>query len=107
MSDQGFLAPVVVALPAQIDITNADRAGARLAAALGVGAAVLIADLTATTFCDCAGVRNLLQAHHQAAAEHRQLRLAARSPGVLLILGLLAVDQVLAVYPDLPSALAA
>ena len=71
--------PVVVTLPDEIDITNAGFVAGQLRAALASGAAVVIADLTATTFCDCSGVRSLLLAHHHAAAGDIQFRLACSS----------------------------
>ena len=55
-----LIGPAVVVLPDEIDFLNADSVGERLAAALVPGVAVVIADLTVTVFCDCAGVRSLL-----------------------------------------------
>lgn len=46
--------PVVVRLPAEIDMVNAEHVGEELCSALTRGAAVVIADLTWTGFCDCA-----------------------------------------------------
>ena len=68
--------PVVVTLPAEIDMTNASIVARQLHEALVSGAAVVIADLTSTTFWDCSGVRSLLLAHHQAAAANIEFRLA-------------------------------
>ena len=74
--------PAVVPLPAEIDITNAGEVSGRIGAALEPGPATVIADLTATTFCDSSGVRHLLLAHRRAAASGTQLRFAvpAASP---------------------------
>ncbi len=98
---------VVVVLPDEIDFVNADSAGERLAAALVPGVAVVIADLTVTVFCDCAGVRSLLAAGGRASAVHAELRLVVCAGAVLRILELLGADQVLPVYPDLGAAQAA
>ncbi len=46
--------PVIVALPAEIDLSNADQVYDQLYAALVSGAPVVIADFTGTRFCDCA-----------------------------------------------------
>jgi anti-anti-sigma factor len=63
-------------LPAEIDLTNAEQACDRLCAAFASGAPVVIADFTATTFCDCSSMRRLLAVRHRAAARHAELRLA-------------------------------
>ena len=98
---------VVVALPDEIDFVNADSVGERLVVAVVPGVAVVIADLTVTVFCDCAGVRSLLLAGRRASAVNAELRLVVRTRAVLRILELLGADQVLPVYPDLGMAQAA
>lgn len=102
-----LIGPAVVVLPDEIDFLNADSVGERLAAALVPGVAVVIADLTVTVFCDCAGVRSLLLAGRRASAVHAELRLVVRARAVLRILQLLGADRALPVYPDLGTALAA
>jgi anti-sigma B factor antagonist len=102
-----LVSPAVVVLPGEIDFRNADSVVELLVAALVPGAGVIIADLTLTAFCDCAGVRSLLLAHHKAGASNVELRLVVRSRIVLRILELVGADQVLSVYPDLGVALAA
>ena len=98
---------VVVELPDEIDIVNTDCVGERLAVAIVPGVAVVIADLTVTVFCDCAGVRSLLLAGRRASAVHAELRLVTGARAVLRILELLGADRVLPVYPDLSMAQAA
>ena len=97
--------PAVVPLPAEIDITNAGEVFDRICAALAPGPATVIADLTATTFCDSSGVRHLLLAHRRAGASGTRLRFAvpAASP-VRRILAFTGADQVIAVYPTLDEA---
>jgi len=73
---QAQRAPVIVALPAEIEPANQDRAFGRLYAAFTAGAAVVIADFTATTFCDFSSLRRLVAIQHRAAARGAQLRLA-------------------------------
>jgi anti-anti-sigma factor len=101
-----LIGPAVVMLPDEIDVINADAVGERLVAAIVPGVAVVIADLTGTTFCDCAGVSALLLASRKARASNAELRLVVRSHIVLRILELLGADQVMPVYPDLGMALA-
>lgn len=101
-----LVGPAVVVLPDEIDFLNADSVGERLVTVIVPGVAVVIADLTATVFCDCAGVRSLLLACSRAGAVNAELRLVVRSRAVLRILGLLGADQALPVYSDLSAALA-
>jgi anti-anti-sigma factor len=102
-----LVSPAVVVLPGEIDVCNADSVVELLVAALVPGVGVIIADLTLTTFCDCAGVHSLLLAYHKAGASDAELRLVVRSRTVLGILELVGADQVLPVYQDLDVALAA
>jgi anti-anti-sigma factor len=95
---------VVVTLPGEIDITNESHVRDALAGALRSGAAVLVADATATAFCDCAGVNALTSAHRQASAAGARLRLAA-SPAVVRVLQLTGAYQLLDIYLAMPAAL--
>jgi anti-sigma B factor antagonist len=98
--------PVVVPLPAEIDMSSADAVEAQLRDACGPGATV-IADLSATTFCDSSGARALLTAHHQATAGNAHFRAAVPLGAVRRMLALLALDTVLQVFPSVTEALAA
>jgi len=111
MSDTGHLAraqarPIVVTLPAEIDITNADAIGAALSSAIARGAAIVIADMTGTRFCNSSGISILVQAHRQAAANQAELRLVVLSAAVLRALTLVRVDFLLPIYASLDAALA-
>jgi anti-anti-sigma factor len=99
--------PVVIALPAEIDMANAGRAGQQLGSAFAPSVATVIADMTATTFCDSSGISMLVRAHKQAAATSTQLRLAVPSTAVRRTLALVQVDTLLPVYSSLHQALAA
>ncbi len=94
----------VVTLPAEIDVTNAEEIRQALVSAAGHDAAVLIIDMSETTFCDSAGVNAIIAAHKQATAAGTKLQLVA--PGVLRILTLVGVDQLVPIYQTLESALA-
>ena len=88
----------VLTFPAEIDICNARRLGGELGSVLA-SAAMVIADLTATTFCDCSGVRVLVLAQEQAAATGIELRLVVPSAGVRRTFALTGADRLLPVYP--------
>ena len=96
---------VVVTLPAEIDLDNAGQIGRQLDAALAPGVATVIADMTATRFCDTSGVRTLVLAHKGAAARHAELRVVIPSADVLRVLAITKVDSVLRIYPSLQDAL--
>jgi anti-anti-sigma regulatory factor len=97
--------PVVMTLPAAIDMTNADQVRGRLYAAIASGAPLIIADLSATVFCDAAGADWLRMIGYHAAARSGRLRLVI-PPGALMrrILELLGVDHLLAVYSSITEA---
>jgi anti-sigma B factor antagonist len=100
-----LVVPEIVTLPAEIDFTNAGSVGEQLRTAFRPGVAVVIADMTATTFSDSAAVRNLLLASDKAAEAQAELRLAIPSATVLRTLTMLGLDRVLQIYPSLESAL--
>ena len=93
----------VVTMPAEIDATNADRASEVLLAAASQGPAVLIVDMSQTTFCDSAGVQAIIVAYRQATGT--QFRLVAT--GVARIMNLVGIGEIMAIDPTLDAALAA
>jgi anti-anti-sigma factor len=95
---------VTVVLPGEVDFLNASELRDALDLALQSGAAVVIADATQTTFCDCAGVTALVRAHRQAAASTRCLRVAAATRAVRRAIELTGADQVLDMYPTVAAA---
>jgi anti-anti-sigma factor len=96
---------VVITLPEEIDVTNSARLREALLAVIGRRPAVVIADMSATTFCDSSGVNAVVTAYRQAVAAGGDLRLVIRHPAVLRVFELSGVDTVIGTYPDLPSAL--
>jgi anti-sigma B factor antagonist len=100
-----LVVPEIVTLPSEFDITNADSVGGELRAAFRPGVAVVIADMTRTTFCDSAAARNLLLANDKAIERQAELRLAIPSATVLRTLTVLGLDRVLRIYPGLEAAL--
>lgn len=107
MADSRHLPAVVVALPAEIDMANAGRVGEKLGSAFAHGVRTVIADMTATRFCDSSGISMLVRAHQQAAANRTALRLVVPAPAVLRALTLVGMGDLLPIYPSLGLALAA
>lgn len=97
--------PAIVALPAEIDLTNANDVYERLWRAVASGAPVIIADLTGTEFCDAGGVRGLVKMREEAATRGLELRLVI-PPGALMrrVLVLLGFDHLLPVYASIREA---
>jgi anti-sigma B factor antagonist len=86
----------VITVPAEIDATNADEIRQALLAAVS-DLAVVIIDMSATTFCDSAGVHAIMAARRQAEGTGTDLRLVATA--VLRILTLVGADQLIPIYP--------
>lgn len=106
-TNEALSRPVVVVLPAEIDMTNADRVVAELSAAFAPGVHIVVADMTATTFCDSAGIRGLTRVHQKATGSGRRLRLAVVAGGaVSRVLEIMDLTSVLHVYPSVDAAAA-
>ena len=95
---------VVVTMPAEIDAANAGKIRQGLLSAASLGAAVMVIDMSGTTFCDSAGVQAIIAAYRQTAADGTELRLVATA--VLRILTVIGVGQLFPIYPTLDEALA-
>lgn len=97
----------VVAVPQEVDITNAKRLRlALLHAAAGSPPAVVV-DMTRTRFCDSAGLHILIDAHKKAQAEDGEVLLAQPGPAILRVMQLTGIDQVIPSYASLDKALTA
>ena len=98
--------PVVVVLPAEIDVTNSELVHDKLVAALTPGVDVVVADMTSTSFCDSSGVHAVIFANEAAAARGVQMRIAVSPEGsVRRVLQLIGVGSVVPVYPSLAEAI--
>jgi anti-sigma B factor antagonist len=98
--------PVVVVLPAEIDVTNSELVHDKLVAALTPGVGVVVADMTSTSFCDSSGVHAVIFANETAAARGVQMRIAVSPEGsVRRVLQLIGVASVVPVYPSLAEAM--
>jgi anti-sigma B factor antagonist len=107
MSEQVSAAtPVIIVLPAEIDVTNCDKVLTQLAAALAPGVSLVIADMTSTVFCDTSGVRTLLEAHNRAMSDNIGFRVAIPPEGsVRRVLELTGIIRILPVYLGLDEAI--
>ena len=94
----------VVTLPVEIDATNADAVREALLSVLNAGAAGLVVDMTATTFCDSAGITALVRAARRADANGATMRLAVTAPPVLRVFNLIGIDRVIEIYPSADAA---
>ena len=97
----------VVAFPEHVDAARAASAGDQLRAALGRGAAVVIADMSATAWCDRAAVDALIHAYHAAAVSNAELRLVVCAPAVDRLVSEAGLDRLVAVFRSVDAAAAA
>ena len=96
----------VITLPAEVDVSNAERVGQDLAAVVAQDAFLVIADMSATTFCDSAGVTALVRAVRMANANGAGLRVAASAPAVTRVLAITGVDRLIEIYRSVAAAMA-
>jgi anti-anti-sigma factor len=96
----------VVRLPAEIDSSNAEQVRERLCAAVRPGVQIVVADLTATIFCDVAGVRGLARARNHATAMKAEIRLAVRPGPVRRVLAIVSPGGQFLIYPSVSEAMA-
>ena len=98
--------PVVTA-PAEIDITNTAALRAALLEAAAYRRGAMVADMSATQFCDSTGLHVLVRAHRKALAESGKLLLVVPATAVLRILAITGIDRVIPNFSSLEDALAA
>jgi anti-sigma B factor antagonist len=96
---------VVVTLPGEIDLTNSSGVREALFAAVSRQPALVVADMTATTFCDSSGIHAITAAYQRAIAAGTDLRLVISHPTPRRVFQLCGVDTFISIYLDLPAAL--
>jgi anti-sigma B factor antagonist len=94
---------VIVPMPEVIDQNSC----AKLGSALTGGLKQVIADFTATRWCDSSGVRELLLAYKRAADVNIEISAVVVSPTVRRVFALAGLDELMPVYESLHAALAA
>ncbi len=96
----------VVALPEHMDESNAGQFGEELLSVINRGATALIADMTATIWCDHAGADAVVRAFQRAVISGTELRLVVTTPHVSRVLSLSGLDRLVCIYPSLEAATA-
>jgi len=96
----------VVTMPEETDVINAPDVAELISAVAAGSPEVITADLTATVFCDSAGVEVLARARDLAAARGAEFRLALGGSPVARILQLTGLDEIIPLYHDVPDSLA-
>ena len=94
---------VVVTLPEELDLINAAAVAEELTTAVNRGSTVII-DMSATTFCDCAGVRAIMWPYKRATDSGVELRLVVTAEPVRRIFNLMGVDRLIDIYPSMGAA---
>ena len=95
----------LVTFPERVGAPDAARIGEQLLAALSSGAATLIADMSATVWCDPAGVDAVARAYQRAVASQAELRLVICAPEVQRLMSAEGLDRLVPVYASLEAAL--
>jgi anti-sigma B factor antagonist len=109
-SEEGLLAQghdeqVVITLPEEIDVANSDCVREALLTVISRRPMTVVADMTATIFCDSSAIQAILIAHRQAVADGVDLRLVICHPVPRRIFQLSGADTFIGIYPDVPAAL--
>jgi len=96
----------VVTLPEEIDVTNADLVREELLSVMNQGAALLVADMSKTNFCDSAGVRALVRTFRRTSGGACAMRLVVSTPAVQRVLSITGVDRLVDIFPSVAASLA-
>jgi anti-anti-sigma factor len=94
----------VVALPERMDASSAGQIREELLSVINGGATTLIADMTATTWCDHAGADAVVYAFQRAVIGGTELRLVVTAQHVSRVLSLNGLDCLVSIYPSLEAA---
>src|SRR5271169_673966 len=94
----------IVTLPEDIDLSNAGEIREQLLTVINRGAAVLIADMTATISCDYAGAEAVIRAYRRAVMSGTDLRLVVTAQIVRRVLSCSGLDRLVSIYPSLEAA---
>jgi len=94
----------VVTLPEDIDLSNAGPIREQLLTVINRGAAVLIADMTATISCDYVGAEAMIRAYQRAVISGTDLRLVVTAQIVRRVLSCKGLDRLVSIYPSLEAA---
>jgi anti-sigma B factor antagonist len=95
----------VVTLPPEIDVSNSQQISQELVSLADQGAVMLVVDMTATTFCDTSGARELIAVRKHAHAGGAEIRLVVKAQAVLRVFEIIGLGDLFAIFPDLAAAL--
>jgi anti-anti-sigma factor len=98
---------VVLKLTGELDLDTAPILYSRLEDIVGRGRWRVVLDATDLTFCDSTGLSALLAVHQACDSAGGFLRLAAPDDLLVRLLAVVGLQQTIAVYPSVASALAA
>jgi anti-anti-sigma factor len=94
----------IVAFPEHVDVSNVDQLRDRLLSVINRGAALVVADMSATSSCDHTAVDAIARACQRAAVSGAQLRLVVTAPAIRRVLGIEGLDRLVPIYPSLEAA---
>lgn len=97
----------IVTLPAEVDLSNAGRLLEQLLLVIDGGATDLVADMSATTFCDSSGVHALVRARSRLDGQGGRLHVVAGSASVLRLFDLVGLSTLITIQATLAAALRA
>ena len=96
-----------MALPGHMDASDAGQIREELLPVINGGATALIADMTATIWCDHAGADAMVRAFQRAVISGTELRRVGTAEHVSLAFSLTGLDRLVPIYPSLEAATAA
>ena len=97
----------VLPLPPHLDAANAGGLNERLRSALRDGAVVLVADMSATAWCDPGGLDALMRAYQLAVVSQAELRLVVTSPALSRLISDAGLDRLVPIFGSVEAAVAA
>ncbi|MBP2325181.1 anti-anti-sigma factor [Kibdelosporangium banguiense] len=96
---------VIVRVAGEIDLASEEDFATALGSGLAASAPIILLDLTGVTFLGSAALHVMLEANRDAEQKHRSLRVAHGGSFAARVLGVAGLDQVLAVFETVESAL--
>ena len=96
---------VVIALPGEVDLSNAPAFEQELLSQVGSGVSRVVVDLQETTFFDSTALRVLLIGQRKLEEQGGAMCVVCSDPKILKIFSITGVDEILAFHPTLDQAL--
>ena len=96
---------VVIALPGEVDLSNAPAFEQELLNQVGFGVSRVVIDLQETTFFDSTALRVLLIGHRKLDERGGTMCIVCGDPKILKIFSITGVDEILAFHATIAQAL--